>query len=64
MNRPIEISAWEAADFEAFLDQCLAEMARANERMEKDQVEIEQLKAETRAKLESIKAVLYAKKTV
>jgi len=64
MNRSIEISASEAADFEAFLDQCLAEMARANERMEKDQVEIEQLKAETRAIMDSIKAVLYAEKTV
>jgi hypothetical protein len=64
MNKFIEISASEAADFEAFLDQCLAEMARANEQMKKDQAEIERLKAKTQATMESIKAILYAQKTV
>lgn len=64
MDKPIEISASEAANFEAFLDQCLVEMARAKEQMEKDQAEIERLKAKTQATMESIKAVLYAQKTV
>jgi hypothetical protein len=64
MNESVEIPASEAAAFEAFVDQCLAEMAEANARMEKDQSEIEQLKAETRAIMDSIKAVLYAEKAI
>jgi predicted nucleic acid-binding Zn-ribbon protein len=58
MNKLAEVWAGKIAEPEAFCDQCLAEMKRANERMEKDQVEIEQLKTQTRAIINSIRAVL------
>jgi hypothetical protein len=45
-----------AADYEAAIDQCLAEMQRLREKMDRDQADIDRLKAETRAILAKLKA--------
>jgi Tfp pilus assembly protein PilN len=45
-----------AADYEAAIDQCLTEIQRLREKMDKDQADIDRLKAETRAILARLKA--------
>jgi len=45
-----------AADFEAATDQCLAQIARLREQMDRDQAKIDRLKAETRTILVQLKA--------
>ena len=44
------------ADYEAVIEQCLAEMKRLQEQRNRDQVEIDRLKAETQAMLAKLKA--------
>jgi hypothetical protein len=58
MDKPLasDISSDEAADIKAAIEETCAEIARAVEQMRKDQAEIDQLKAETRAMLEKLKA--------
>ncbi len=46
----------EAGDYEEAINQMLAEMKQANEKMDRDQEEIERLKAETREILARLKA--------
>ncbi len=52
----LEPTAGEAADIEAAATALVAEMKRANEKMESDQQEIDRLKAQTRATLSKLKA--------
>ena len=52
----LEPTAEEAADIEAAVERLVAEIKRANEKMESDQREIERLKAHTRATLSRLKA--------
>ncbi len=54
----IEMTKAEAEQFRALVDECLVRMREANERMDRDQEEIDQLKTETRAMLNQIKATL------
>ena len=51
-----DMSTDETADMKAAIEETCAEIARAVEQMRKDQAEIDQLKAETRAMLEKLKA--------
>lgn len=51
-----DVSPDEAADIKAAIEETCAEIARTVEQMRKDQAEIDQLKAETRAMLEKLKA--------
>jgi Tfp pilus assembly protein PilN len=44
------------ADYEATIEQCLAEMKRLQEQRDRDQTEIDRLKAETQAILAKLKA--------
>jgi thiamine biosynthesis lipoprotein ApbE len=50
-----QIDADEARQLEAAVNECIAEMQQANQRMENRQVEIDRLKAETRAMLSQIR---------
>jgi hypothetical protein len=50
-----QIDADEAKQLEAAVNDCIAEMNTANQRMDQRQVEIEKLKAETRAMLNQIR---------
>ena len=50
------VTADEAGGYEEAINQMLAEMKRANEKMDRDQEEIERLKAETREILARVKA--------
>ncbi len=50
------VTADEAGNYEEAINQMLAEMRQANEKMEHDQEEIERLKAETREILARLKA--------
>ena len=50
------VSADEAAQIQGAIQECILEMHRANERMKKDQEEIERLKAKTRAMLAELEA--------
>jgi peptidoglycan hydrolase CwlO-like protein len=52
----LEPTAGEAADIEAAVNALVAEIKRANEKMESDQQEIDRLKAQTRATLSKLKA--------
>lgn len=45
-----------AADYEAAIEQCLAQMKRVQDQIDKDQADIDRLKAETRAMLARLKA--------
>ena len=45
----IELTREEAEQLSALIEECLAAMRKAHEEMAKDQAEIEQLQAETRA---------------
>jgi hypothetical protein len=51
-----EVSLKTPADYEAAIDQCLAEMQRLHEQMERDQEDIDRLRAETKALLAALKA--------
>ena len=51
-----EVPVDEAVQVQAAMQECIAEMQRANERMKKDQAEIERLKAKTRAMLAELEA--------
>jgi uncharacterized protein YlxW (UPF0749 family) len=55
-NVPLEPTADEAADIQAAVTELLAEMKRANEKMDSDQREIDRLKAQTRATLTKLQA--------
>ena len=55
-----QIDADEAKQLEAAVDECITEMEQANRRMDKRQVHIEQLKAETRAMLDNIRQMRLA----
>lgn len=46
----------KTTDWKAVVSQGIAEIGRANERMEQRQAEIEKIKAETRAILDELKA--------
>ena len=50
----IELPASEAAQVQAEIREQIAEMQRANERIKKNQEEIERLKAKTRATLRDL----------
>jgi hypothetical protein len=50
-----EIDADEAKQLEATVNECIAQMQQANQRMDHRQVEIDKLKAETRAMLNRIR---------
>jgi predicted nucleic acid-binding Zn-ribbon protein len=52
----LEPTVEEAADIEEAVKKIVAEMKRANEKMESDQHEIDRLKARTRATLSKLKA--------
>ena len=52
----IEVPADEVVQIQTAIQECIAEMQRANERMKKDQAEIERLKAKTRAMLAELEA--------
>jgi len=49
-----EIDVDEAKQLEAAVNNCIAEMQQANQRMDQRQTEIDTLKAETRAMLDQI----------
>lgn len=51
-----DVAAGESGKYEEAINQMLAEMRRANEKMDRDQEEIERLKAETREILARLKA--------
>ena len=51
-----EVSADEAVRIQGAIQECILEMQRANERMKKDQAEIERLKEKTRAMLADLEA--------
>jgi hypothetical protein len=44
-----------ASDYEAAIDQCLAQMAHLREQMDKDQLEIDRLRVETREMVAKLK---------
>lgn len=54
----LEMTKAEAEHFQSLITDCLEKMRQANERMDQDEAEIAQLKAETRAMLKQIKATL------
>jgi hypothetical protein len=51
-----DVAANESINYEEAINQMFVEMKRSNEKMARDQEEIEQLKAETREILERLKA--------
>ena len=51
-----DLTANETMNYEEAINHMLAEMNQANEKMERDQEEIEQLRAETREILARLKA--------
>jgi len=55
-----EIDVDEAKQLEAAVNECIAEMQEVNQRMDKRQVEIDTLKAETRAMLSQIHKLMAA----
>jgi hypothetical protein len=50
-----EIDAEEAKRLEAAVNDCISQMQQANQRMERRQMEIDRLKADTRAMLNQIR---------
>ena len=58
MDKPLasDVTPEEANSIKVAIEDTCAEIARAIEQMEKDQAEIELLKAETRAMLRELKA--------
>lgn len=59
MEKPVtyQIEAEEVRQLEAAVNECVVEMQQANQRMEGRQVEIDKLKAETRAMLNQIRSL-------
>ena len=55
-----QIDAEEAEKLEAAVNECVAEMQQANQRMDARQIEIDKLKAETRAMLDQIRTLRIA----
>lgn len=53
-----EMNVDEARQLEAAVNDCIAEMQQANQRMDKRQIEIDTLKAETRAMLGQIRELM------
>jgi hypothetical protein len=51
-----DVTTNEATNYEEAINQMLVEMKQANEKMDRDQEEIERLKAETREILARLKA--------
>jgi hypothetical protein len=51
-----DVTADEAVNYEEAINQMLSEMKQANEKMDRDQEEIERLKVETREILARLKA--------
>jgi hypothetical protein len=51
-----EISLKTRADYQAAIEQCLAEMQRLHAQMERDQEDIDQLRTETKALLAALQA--------
>jgi hypothetical protein len=51
-----DVTADESGGYEEAINQMLVEMKQANEKMDRDQEEIERLKAETREILARVKA--------
>ena len=51
-----ESSLKTPADYEAATEQCLVEMQRLHEQMERDQEDIDQLRTETKALLSALSA--------
>ena len=51
-----EVSLKTRADYQAAIEQCLAEMQRLHEQMERDQEDIDRLRAETKALLAALQA--------
>ncbi len=51
-----DVTTNEAGDYEEAINKMLAEMKQANEKMDRDQEEIERLKIETREILARLKA--------
>ncbi len=51
-----DVTANEATNYKEAINQMLAELKQANEKMDRDQEEIERLKAETREIPERLKA--------
>ena len=52
-----QIDADEAKQIETAVNECVAEMKQANQRMESRQLEIDKLKAETRVMLNQIRGL-------
>ena len=53
-----EVSLRTRADYKAAIEQCLTVMQRLHEQMERDQEDIDRLRAETKALLDELKAAL------
>ena len=51
-----EIPLKTRADYNAAIEQCFIEMQHLHEQMERDQADIDQLRAETKAILDTLKA--------
>ena len=51
-----EISLKTRADYQVAIEQCLAEMQRLHAQMERDQEDIDRLRAETKALLAALQA--------
>ncbi len=51
-----EVSLKTRADYNAAIEQCLTEMQRLHEQMERDQEDIDRLRVETKALLDELKA--------
>ena len=51
-----EVSLKTRADYQAAIEQCLAEMQRLHEQMERDQEDIDRLRAATQALLAALQA--------
>ncbi len=54
----LEMTKAEAEQFQSFIADCLEKMRQSNLRMDQNEAEIAQLKAETRAMLNQLKATL------
>jgi peptidoglycan hydrolase CwlO-like protein len=54
----LEMTKEESQQFQALIEECLAQMRQSIERIDRDQDEIERLKAETREMLNQIEATL------
>jgi len=50
----LEMTPEETAQFSALIDQCLKAIREANERMDREEAEIAQLRAETRSLIRDI----------